>query len=98
MVTLLDHSDAIQANHPELWGSDYLAGGAGDDEIWGELGDDVIQGDGYVDGLVLEAYTHSLTAADPRPVLLPAAIRLGGWRDGYDDHRELARGSSRPSR
>ena len=45
-VNLLDHSDAIEAGRPELWGDDYIAGGAGEDEIWGQLGDDVIQGDG----------------------------------------------------
>ena len=54
---LLDHSDPIEAGRPELWGDDYIAGGAGADEIWGQLGDDVIQGDGYVDGLVLVAPT-----------------------------------------
>ena len=45
-VTLLDHSDTIEATRPDLWGDDYIAGGAGDDEIWGQLGNDVIQGDG----------------------------------------------------
>ena len=84
-VTLLDHSDDIQATGTDLWGDDYLAGGPGDDEIWGELGDDVIQGDGYVDGLVLETYAHNLTAASARPVLLPVSKRLGAWRDGSTD-------------
>ena len=37
------------ATDPELWGDDYIAGGAGDDEIFGQLGNDVIQGDGYVE-------------------------------------------------
>ena len=69
-VTLLDHSDTIQ-DRPELWGDDYIAGGAGADEIWGQLGNDVIQGDGRIDGLVLAAYPHNLTAAGPRPVFLP---------------------------
>ena len=52
-INLLDHSDAIQAtDRPAalprtcLFGNDYIAGGAGADEIWGELGNDVIQGDG----------------------------------------------------
>ena len=85
LVTLLDHSNDIQANHTELWGDDYIAGGAGDDEIWGELGNDVVQGDGYVDGLVLKPYTHNLTAASPRPVLLPVETRIGAWRDGSTD-------------
>ena len=52
VVVLLDHSDDIQANHPELWGNDYLAGGAGNDMMFGELGNDVIQGDGAIDGYV----------------------------------------------
>ena len=92
-VVLLDHSDEIEANRPDLWGDDHLAGGSGSDEIWGQLGDDVIQGDGQVDSdvddlgvadwFVLEPYTHDLTAADPRPALLPdgpAGTRIGAWR------------------
>jgi Ca2+-binding RTX toxin-like protein len=82
-VTLLDHSDSIQANRPDLWGDDHLAGGAGDDEIFGQLGHDVIQGDGAIDGLVLVPYAHDITAADARPVLLldgPNGTRVGAWR------------------
>ena len=82
-VNLLDHSDAIESGRPDLWGDDYIAGGAGADEIWGQLGADVIQGDGYVDGLVLVAYAHDLTAASPRP----ASCR----RPGTDADRRLAR-------
>ena len=51
---------------PELCGNDYIAGGAGADEIWGELGNDVIQGDGYIDGLVLPVYTHDCSPAIAR--------------------------------
>ncbi len=47
-ITLLDHSDDIQTNHPELFGNDYIAGGGGEDEIFGQLGHDVIQGDGTI--------------------------------------------------
>ena len=92
-VTLLDHSDAIQANRPDLWGDDYLAGGAGNDEIYGQLGRDVIQGDGQVDSytdaqgrthfFVFVASTYGTTATGPRPVLLPdgpAGTRIGAWR------------------
>ena len=50
----------IQADRPDLWGDDYIAGGAGADEIFGQLGNDVIQGDGAVDGLVFAAYAHTL--------------------------------------
>jgi Ca2+-binding RTX toxin-like protein len=52
LILLLDHDDTIaqQPNVPSvrLWGNDYIAGGAGEDEIFGELGDDVIQGDGKI--------------------------------------------------
>ena len=83
VIHLLDHSDDIEAEHPDLWGDDYIAGGSGSDEIYGQLGGDVIQGDGYVDGLVLVTYDHDMTAADPFPVLLPDGVdgtRIGAWR------------------
>jgi Ca2+-binding RTX toxin-like protein len=88
VVVLLDHSDAIQ-NDPafwNLWGSDYLAGGAGDDMVFGELGNDVIQGDGAIDGLVLPGYSHdpaTLTRFSQLPALLPdgpSGSRIGAWR------------------
>ena len=47
-IMLLDHSADIEANHPELFGNDFIAGGAGEDEIFGQLGDDIIQGDGTI--------------------------------------------------
>ena len=47
-ITLLDNTAATASN---LFGNDYIAGGAGDDQIFGELGDDVIQGDGSIDFL-----------------------------------------------
>ena len=80
-TTLLDHNDTTPST---LYGSDYLAGGPGNDEIFGELGDDVIMGDGYVDGLVLAPYDHvTMTAASERPVVLTRATGLvGAWRDG----------------
>ena len=87
VVVLLDHSDDIQANHPELWGNDYLAGGAGDDMIFGELGNDVIQGDGAVDGLRARATTRRRTRDakfSDLPALLadgPAGTRIGAWRN-----------------
>ncbi|MGD8331142.1 MAG: calcium-binding protein, partial [Acidobacteriota bacterium] len=45
-ITLLDHSDAIEAGNPELFGDDAIAGGSEEDEIFGQLGNDTIQGDG----------------------------------------------------
>ena len=52
-VTLLDHDQANQdqAVNPRF-GGDYIAGGAGNDQIFGQLGDDVIQGDGSIDRVV----------------------------------------------
>ncbi|MGB7962858.1 MAG: calcium-binding protein, partial [Propionicimonas sp.] len=94
VITLLDHSDDIEANHSELWGSDYLAGGPGADEIFGQLGDDLIMGDGRVDGLVLATYDpETMTAAthrtqaegSPNPALLTRSTHLvGAWRDGTE--------------
>jgi Ca2+-binding RTX toxin-like protein len=49
------------------FGSDYIAGGGGDDEIFGQLGNDVIQGDGSID----------ITFASQ----LPAGL-LANWQDG----------------
>jgi Ca2+-binding RTX toxin-like protein len=43
-ITLLDHE---LGTDPSLYGNDYIAGGAGDDQIFGQLGNDVIQGDGF---------------------------------------------------
>ena len=48
MIMLLDHSDVIESNNPELFGNDYIAGGAGEDEIFGQLGNDVMMGDGTI--------------------------------------------------
>jgi Ca2+-binding RTX toxin-like protein len=45
-ITLQHHAAGIAAN---LFGNDYIAGGADDDSIFGQLGDDVIQGDGSID-------------------------------------------------
>ena len=47
-ITILDHSDEVEANRSDLFGNDYLAGGPDEDEIFGQLGDDVIQGDGKI--------------------------------------------------
>src|SRR5262249_35827581 len=44
-ITLLDISSSTD---PSRFGNDYIAGGAGDDEIFGELGNDIVQGDGSV--------------------------------------------------
>ncbi|OQB78614.1 MAG: Bifunctional hemolysin/adenylate cyclase precursor [Planctomycetes bacterium ADurb.Bin126] len=45
VIRLLDHADDTS---PDLYGNDYIAGGADEDEIFGQLGNDVIQGDGTI--------------------------------------------------
>jgi len=47
-VTLLHHQTTPVVG-PELFGNDYIAGGADDDMIFGQMGDDVVQGDGSID-------------------------------------------------
>ena len=44
-VTLFDHA---YATSPFLYGSDYIAGGPGNDVLFGQLGNDMMQGDGYI--------------------------------------------------
>jgi len=73
-VNLLDHSDTTPAT---LYGSDYIAGAAGADEIWGQLGNDVIQGDGQV-----VSYTDTVTGL-PVPLVLvgdPFGFNAAQWR------------------
>ena len=55
----------MQLNSPELYGSDYIAGGSDDDVILGQLGDDVIQGDGSIDEVVSAARVNGLLVIDP---------------------------------
>ena len=62
-IVLLDHSDDVEANHPELFGNDYIAGGAGEDEIFGQLGNDVIQGDGTIGVQAGADFAKNLVAA-----------------------------------
>jgi Ca2+-binding RTX toxin-like protein len=64
VIKLLDHADTTPVN---LYGNDYIAGGAGEDEIFGQLGNDVVQGDGTI-GLgsalpLRTSYADSLQAA-----------------------------------
>jgi Ca2+-binding RTX toxin-like protein len=58
----------------DSYGSDYLAGGAGDDMIFGQLGDDTIQGDGAITMTGLAPVDPSFfipghTALDPVPLV-----------------------------
>jgi Ca2+-binding RTX toxin-like protein len=48
-IQLLDHDFATEAAGGNNFGDDYLAGGAGNDQIFGQLGDDTVQGDGSID-------------------------------------------------
>jgi Ca2+-binding RTX toxin-like protein len=88
-IELLDHSDDIQAHRPELFGDDYIAGGAGEDEIFGQLGNDVIQGDGTVGVAAgtefarnLAAAQLSLTRSDGTLVDIAGFTAYGAYRDG----------------
>ncbi|MCB9929003.1 MAG: hypothetical protein H6844_06280 [Alphaproteobacteria bacterium] len=51
------HTSAMDAGLAGVgtFGNDYIAGGQGNDMIFGQLGDDVIQGDGTVQGTILDA-------------------------------------------
>jgi hypothetical protein len=49
-----------------LYGNDYIAGGAGEDEIFGQLGHDVIQGDGTI-GLGEPAARWTVVRASRQP-------------------------------
>ena len=46
-ITLADHD--VTTGERTLFGADYIAGGAGDDQIFGQLGNDTVQGDGTID-------------------------------------------------
>ncbi|HLL19195.1 MAG TPA: hypothetical protein VK439_10455, partial [Rubrivivax sp.] len=88
VIRLLDHADGTS---PLLYGNDYIAGGAGEDEIFGQLGNDVIQGDGtiglgsspslrgsYADSLA--AAQLSLTRADGSTVAITGFTQFGANR------------------
>ena len=70
-IELLDHDVATQATPFNKFGNDYIAGGAGADQIFGELGNDVIQGDGSIDIAVgavrfADGHCHSRDRWRPR--------------------------------
>ncbi|HZF78881.1 MAG TPA: hypothetical protein VEZ89_03735, partial [Rubrivivax sp.] len=88
VIRLLDHAEGTS---PLLYGNDYIAGGAGEDEIFGQLGNDVIQGDGtiglgsslslrgsYADSLA--AAQLSLTRADGTTVAITGFTEYGANR------------------
>ncbi len=69
-ITLLDDvqndgllaSDTLPTTPSNEYGNDYIAGGAGDDEIFGQLGNDVIQGDGTI-GMFAGSTAYQLAQA-----------------------------------
>ena len=54
-ITILDHSDTPA---PDVFGDDYIAGGADDDMIYGQIGEDTNQADGTIDE-ALTAYREA---------------------------------------
>ena len=85
-ITLLDHDTATQTANDNRYGSDYIAGGAGDDTIFGQLGNDVIQGDGSIDGAQVGASRDGTGALVIAPSVAATTdgddyIEGGGGRD-----------------
>ena len=74
-INLLDHTATTD---PSYFGSDYLAGGAGDDMIFGQLGNDTIQGDGTIDGVQVSA------SRDSSGTLHVVAVAGNAATDGAD--------------
>ena len=58
VVTLLDHSLAVQTTPNNRFGSDRIAGGAGDDMVFGQLGNDIIEGGSGNDTLMEIGRAH----------------------------------------
>jgi Ca2+-binding RTX toxin-like protein len=48
-IQLQNHDGATEDGGSSVFGNDFIAGGAHDDQIFGQLGNDVIQGDGSID-------------------------------------------------
>ena len=55
-------SDTLVTTPSNEYGNDYIAGGAGDDEIFGQLGNDVVQGDGTI-GMFAGSSAYQLAQA-----------------------------------
>ncbi len=50
-IDILDHTATVPTNS---FGNDYIAGGGDDDTIFAQRGDDIVQGDGSIDGKILQ--------------------------------------------
>ena len=81
-IRLLDHSAALEQQPADrdvrVWGDDYIAGGANDDEIFGQLGNDVIQGDASI----LGSQAGTRISSGGALILQPSVENLG--TDGED--------------
>jgi Ca2+-binding RTX toxin-like protein len=80
VIATLYQSYALQAANDNSWGSDYIAGGPGDDMIFGQLGNDVIQGDGSID-LAHTADSLSCTSGTVGAANWAFAQLVGACRD-----------------
>jgi Ca2+-binding RTX toxin-like protein len=95
-IELLDHvvndglvaADTLATTPANRYGNDYIAGGAGEDEIFGQLGNDVIQGDGTIGvaagstAAQLAAAQLSLTLSAGGNYLLPTGFTTFGANRG----------------
>ena len=93
-ITLLDHSLTDEIAGLNNFGDDYIAGGAGSDQIFGQLGDDTIQGDGSIDLAVSASRSGGALGVSPSAELATDCddyIEGGGGNDlifgnlGQDD-------------
>ena len=81
-ITLLFHDAGAQPAN--VFGNDYIAGGAGNDQIFGELGNDTIQGDGSIDILGVGASRDGSNAL----VMTPSIDDYAGVGKDGDDYIE----------
>ena len=81
-IRLLDHSAALEQQPADrdvrVWGDDYIAGGAPDDEIFGQLGNDVIQ----AHASILGSQAGASISGGGALILQPSVENLG--TDGED--------------
>jgi Ca2+-binding RTX toxin-like protein len=76
---LLDHATNTATN---LFGNDYIAGGAGDDMLFGQLGNDTIQGDGSIGTVDAPTVFNAVRLADGS-VSVTASVESTSDGDDY---------------
>ncbi|HEY9237367.1 MAG TPA: hypothetical protein VIP10_00890, partial [Burkholderiaceae bacterium] len=96
VIKLLDHvgndglvgTDTLVTTPTNRYGNDYIAGGAGEDEIFGQLGNDTIQGDGTIGvradadfGLNFAAAQLSLVKANGQTYAVTGLTNFGASRN-----------------